>query len=488
MFCTTFDVLILGAGISGIGAACTLQRERPGTTFAILEARSDLGGTWDLFRYPGIRSDSDLFTFAYEFRPWKSNKAIADGAAIKSYIADTAREYDVDRHIRYHHKVVQMAWSSDERRWTVQVERTDTGEHSILRTRWIFSAVGYYQYDEGFTPHFDGLESFKGRVIHPQQWPEDVDWANKRVIVIGSGATAVTLVPALARDAAHVTMLQRTPTYVLPVPSEDPVARRLRPWFGDSRTYALTRRFNIGKQRWVYSFCQRFPKLARRLIRRLNSKMLPPGYPVDVHFNPPYEPWDQRLCAVPGGDLFRSLSTGSASIVTDRIRNFTETGVQLQSGQHLEADLVVTATGLKLRPFGGIPISVDGKAVHLPETVAFKGMMLSGVPNLAFAIGYTSSSWTLKVGLLCDHFCRLLAHMDERQLEVCTPQAPPGLETAPLLNFGAGYVQRSLTELPKQGKSFPWSMGWNYADDERVFKRGDVADENLRFISANTTV
>jgi cation diffusion facilitator CzcD-associated flavoprotein CzcO len=479
-----FEVLIIGAGLSGIGAACHLQRRCPGKNFVILEARADLGGTWDLFRYPGIRSDSDLFTFGYDFKPWRSDIAIADGPAIKAYIAETAREYDVQRHIRFHHKVLDIRWSSDECLWTVRAERTDTGEAVELRARWIFSATGYYRYDEGFTPRFEGRERFAGTIVHPQHWPEQLDWSGKRVVVIGSGATAVTLAPAMTQAAAHVTMLQRTPTYVLPVPLKDPVARRLRPLLGDRRAHAIARGFNIGKQRWVFAFCQRFPNLARRLIRRLNAKMLPPDYPVDVHFNPPYAPWDQRLCAVPGGDLFRELSRGRASMVTGRIAHFTETGIQLESGQHLDADIIVTATGLNLLPFGGIGVEVDGKPVRLPDTVAFKGMMLSGVPNLAFAIGYTNSSWTLKVGLLCEHFCRLLDHMDKHRWQACVPRADPAMPTAPLLNFGAGYVQRSLDQLPRQGSAFPWSMSWNYAADERLFRRGSVDDKHLRFFNA----
>ncbi|MDG9930410.1 MULTISPECIES: NAD(P)/FAD-dependent oxidoreductase [unclassified Pseudomonas] len=476
-----YDVLIIGAGISGIGAAYYLQNQRPGTRYAILEARGDLGGTWDLFRYPGIRSDSDFFTFGYDFKPWTSDNALADGPAIKAYIAETARENGIDAHIRYHHRVLRVDWSSRERLWNVQVERTDTGERSLLRTRWIFSGTGYYRYDEGFTPHFEGREDFAGRIVHPQHWPEDLDWRGQKVVVIGSGATAVTLVPSMAPSAAHVTMLQRTPTYILPIPSRDPIARRLRPLLGDRVAHAIARRFNIAKQKWFFTFAQRFPKLARKLIRGINRKMLPEGYPVDVHFNPPYNPWDQRLCAVPGGDLYREISAGRASVVTDRIARFTASGIQLESGDHLDADLIVTATGLNLLPFGGIELAIDGTLIDASDTVAFKGMMLSGIPNLAFAIGYTGSSWTLKVGLVCEHFCRLLAHMDANGLEVCTPVADPGMETLPLLNFGAGYVQRSLGSLPRQGARFPWAMSWNYFADEKMFRHGEVADRHLRF-------
>lgn len=475
------DVLIIGAGISGIGAAYHLQRDRPGTNYTILEARADLGGTWDLFRYPGIRSDSDLFTFGYEFKPWVSDVAIADGPAIKAYIAETAYENGIDRNIQYLHKVLDANWSSRDRQWVVRVVRTDTGTEYLIRASWIFAAAGYYRYDEGYTPQFEGIGRFKGTVVHPQKWPEDLDYTGKRVVVIGSGATAVTLVPAMAERAAHVTMLQRTPSYVLPVPAKDPVARRLRPWLGHRRAYAIARRVNITKQRWVYAFCQRYPDRARKLIRGLNVKMLGATYPVDVHFNPPYKPWDQRLCAVPGGDLFQVLKEGKASMVTDRIATFTEAGVQLQSGATLEADIIVTATGLNLQPFGGIRFLIDDRPIQLSDTVAFKGIMLSGVPNLAFAIGYTSSSWTLKVGLLCEHFCRLLGYMDTKKFDVCTPVVDPAMQTKPLLDFGAGYVQRSLSELPRQGDAFPWLMSFDYASDAKMFRKGNVADKHLIF-------
>ena len=475
------DVLIVGAGISGIGAACHLEMRRPGTTYAILEARGSLGGTWDLFRYPGTRSDSDLFTFGYDFRPWDSDVSIADAAAIKAYLADTAREKGVEGHIRYHHRVLAASWSSADARWSVRVERTDTGEEIVLRARWLFCAAGYYRYDVGYTPRFEGRERFRGPIVHPQHWPEGLDTRGKRIVVIGSGATAVTLIPALTETAAHVTMVQRSPSYVLPIPSRDGLARRARPLFGRRAAHALARRKNIAKQRWVYAFCQRFPKQARKLIRWVNAKLLPPGYPVDVHFNPPYGPWDQRLCAAPDGDFFRVIREGRASVATGRIATFTEKGVQLESGEHLDADIVVTATGLNLQLFGGVRVEVDGRPVRFRETVAFKGMMLSGVPNLAFAVGYTSSSWTLKVGLLCEHFCRLLAYMAERGYSVCTPLVDPAMRTRPLLGFGAGYVKRSLDELPRQGERFPWVMSWNYASDVRLFRKGAVADRHLLF-------
>ena len=481
---TIFDVLFLGAGLSCIGAAYHLQKRHPRRTYAILEAREDLGGTWDLFRFPGIRSDSDLFTFGYEFKPWESEKRLADGPEIKAYLAETARENGIDRHIRYHHRVLRVSWSSAERLWRVSVKRGDTGQAAELRARWIFSGTGYYRYDEGFTPRFEGRERFRGPIVHPQHWPADLDWTGRRLVVIGSGATAVTMIPALTEKASHVTMLQRTPTYILPVPARDRLARRLRPWLGKRAAFALARRFYIFLQQFIYRFCQGYPDAARRVIRRINARLLPQGYPVDVHFNPPYAPWNQRLCVAPDGDFFRVIREGKASVVTDRIASFTETGIALESGAHLDADLIVTATGLNLLPFGGIELEVDGRRLKPPEVIAFKGTMLSGVPNLAFAMGYTSSSWTLKIGLLCEYFCRLLAYMDERGLEVCTPVADAAMPTRPMMDFGAGYVRRSLDELPRQGNAFPWLSSWNYAEDAKMFRRGALDDKHLRFTPA----
>ncbi|MFQ6145928.1 flavin-containing monooxygenase [Streptomyces seoulensis] len=482
------DVLVIGAGISGIGAGRYLRTELPAKSFAILEARQASGGTWDLFRYPGIRSDSDLHTFGYEFKPWRDEQSIADAPRILSYLRETVRENGLDAHIRYHHKVLGASWSSAEARWTVDVERTDTGERVRLTAGWIFCAGGYYRYDEGFTPSFPGRDRFTGPVVHPQHWPEDLDYAGKRVVVIGSGATAVTLVPAMAGAAAHVTMLQRTPSYVLPVPREDVIANALKKYLGQRRGYALTRRKNIAQQRVVWRLCQKYPKAARRLIRWVNARQLPAGYAVDTHFNPPYDPWDQRLCAVPDGDLFRAIRGGSASVVTDRIASFTETGVLLESGRELPADVVVTATGLNVQAFGGARLTVDGREVRLPDTVAYKGMMLSGVPNFAYAIGYTNSSWTLKIGLLCEHLCRLLAHMDDHGYDVCRPEpADPRMPTRPFLDFGAGYIQRAVDSLPRQGDRMPWLTSMDYRDDVRLLRADDVTDPELRFSRASRT-
>ena len=475
------DVLIIGAGISGIGMGCHLHRSCPNQSYTIIEARDDLGGTWDLFKYPGIRSDSDLFTFGYDFKPWKDKKAIADGPAIKAYIEEAARENHVYGKIRFKHRVIDTNWVSHKQRWEVTIQQKNADVTDVIEARWIFNASGYYRYDKGYAPTFPNQEAFKGQIVHPQHWPENLDYNNKRVVVIGSGATAVTLIPAMADKVSHITMLQRTPSYVLPVPSEDPIAKRLRHWLSESAAFSLTRKFNIAKQRWVYAFCQKYPDQARKIIRKYNKKFLPDDYPVDVHFNPPYNPWEQRLCAVPGGDLFGVLSTGKASVETDHIESFTENGIRLKSGKHLDADIIVTATGLNLLPLGGIKPKIDGEAVSLPDCVTFKGMLLSGIPNFAIAVGYTSSSWTLKIGLLCEHFTRLLNYMQKHDYVACKPNADPSMKTEPLLNFGAGYVQRSLDKLPRQGTEFPWTMSWNYAADRKIFRDGRVDDPALHF-------
>lgn len=483
------DVLIVGAGVSGIGAAYYLRREHPERSYLILEARDASGGTWDLFRYPGIRSDSDLHTFGYEFKPWRDEHAIASADKILAYVRETADEYGIDGKIRYHSKVTSASWSSQDARWTVEVQHTDIGERATMTCNWVFCAGGYYRYDEGFTPRFEGRERFRGPIIHPQQWPEDLDYAGKRVLVIGSGATAVTLLPAMADTAAHVTMLQRTPSYVMSLPAKDQLANRLRALLGEDRGYAITRRKNILQQQTLWRFCQKYPRAARRLIRKLNVKMLPEGYPVDEHFNPPYNPWDQRLCFVPNGDLFKAIRAGRASVVTDRIATFTENGVLLESGRELEADIIVTATGLNVQAMGGMSLTVDGATVSLPDTIAYKGMMLSGVPNFAYAIGYTNSSWTLKIGLLCEHFCRLLTYMDAHGYDTARPEpADPAMPTRPFLNFAAGYIQRSIDQLPRQGNRAPWLTSMSYANDVKLLRRLPVQDPELRLSQSHAHV
>ena len=475
------DVLIVGAGLSGVGAACHLEIQRPGTSYAVLESRAVLGGTWDLFRYPGIRSDSDMFTLGYSFRPWKEPTSIADGPSIRRYIEDTAREYGVTDKIRYHHRVVSVEWSSADARWTVTAERTDSGETVQLACSWLSVCSGYYRYDQGFRPPFEGEERFRGRLVHPQHWPEELDVTGKEVVVIGSGATAVTLVPSLAGQAGHVTMLQRTPSYIMSLPSRDPVAQLLRRKLPARFAYPIVRWKNVLTSTAVFQLSRRRPALVRWLIRRMTAKQLSAGFDVDTHFNPPYDPWDQRLCLVPDGDLFRSLRSGSTSIVTDRIRTFTEHGIELESGRHLDADVVVTATGLNLQPVGGMTIAVDGRPVDLSETVSYKGMMISGVPNFSMVIGYTNASWTLKADLVNGYVCRLLDHLDAHGYASATPIAPPEGADAPFLDLAAGYVQRSLAGLPKQGGRAPWRLHQNYLRDVALMRRGPLEDEGITF-------
>ncbi|UTI66342.1 NAD(P)/FAD-dependent oxidoreductase [Paraconexibacter antarcticus] len=476
------DVLIVGAGLSGIGAARHLQAESPGRSFAILEARDAIGGTWDLFRYPGIRSDSDMYTLGYRFKPWKAAKAIADGPSILAYVREAAEETGVDRHIRFGHRVVRASWSTADARWTVEAERTDTGERVELTSSFLFSCSGYYRYDEGYTPEFPGAADFGGTLIHPQHWPEGFDHTGKRVVVIGSGATAVTLVPAMAPDAAHVTMLQRSPSYVVTLPAVDPIAMGLRRVLPEKAAYAVTRWKNVLLTMGQYQLSQRRPAIVKAAIRRMVTRQLPEGYDVDTHFRPSYDPWDQRLCLVPDGDLFRALRSGRAEVVTDRIETFTPTGIRLVSGRELEADVIVTATGLDLVAFGGAELVVDGEEVSLPDTVTYRGLMLSDVPNFAFVLGYTNASWTLKADLASAFVCRLLNHMAAGGHAVCVPryrEAAPATE--PFLNFASGYVQRALDRFPKQGEVAPWKLYQNYLRDLRVLRRGELEDGTLEF-------
>ncbi|HEY1285882.1 MAG TPA: NAD(P)/FAD-dependent oxidoreductase [Solirubrobacterales bacterium] len=475
------DVLIVGAGLSGIGAACHLEDRLPGKTYALLEARGELGGTWDLFRYPGIRSDSDMHTLGYRFKPWTEETTITDGPSILKYLRETAEEHGVDRHIRFHHRVVAAEWSSERARWEVEAERTDTGDTVRFACSFLWVCSGYYRYDEGYAPAFEGQDRFAGRIVHPQHWPADLDYAGKRVVVIGSGATAVTLVPAMAPEAARVTMLQRSPSYIASLPAADPIARALRRLLPHRAVYAVVRWKNVLLQTFVYRLSRRRPEAVKRLIRRGVERALPEGYDVDTHFKPTYNPWDQRMCLVPDGDLFEAICDGSAEVVTDRIASFTEAGIELESGRELPADVIVTATGLNLLFLGGMRFKVDGKPVDLPRTMAYRGMMLSGVPNFAFTVGYTNASWTLKADLVSEYVCRLLAHMESRGYASCVPQLDPSVAEVPLLDFTSGYVQRSLHLFPKQGSRQPWRLRQNYALDLRAIRYGAVDDGTLRF-------
>jgi cation diffusion facilitator CzcD-associated flavoprotein CzcO len=464
---STLDVVIVGAGLSGIDAAYHLQTRLPHKSFAILEGRGAIGGTWDLFRYPGVRSDSDMFTLGFPFRPWTKQDAIASGGDILAYIRETAAHYGIDQKIRFHSRVVAASWSSAEARWTLDVVNGETGEHTQLAARFVFSCAGYYKYEAGYTPDLPGIGEFGGRVVHPQQWTADIDYQDKRVVVIGSGATAVTLVPALAKDAAHVTMLQRSPTYILSRPARDRVAERVRRWLPPRAAAEVTRWKSVLMGHAFFTFARRFPEQATKLLLagvKAQTKTQAPAF-VAEHFTPSYKPWDQRLCLVPNGDLFRALDSGRAEIVTDHIERFTAGGILLKSGRELAADLVVTATGLQLQALGGVEMTVDGVPVKLPETMTYKGMMCSDVPSFAFAIGYTNASWTLKCDLSSRYVCRVLAYMDKHGYRACTPRRIDArVQEEPVLDFSSGYVQRGIGSFPKQGSIAPWRLH-NYPRD-----------------------
>jgi cation diffusion facilitator CzcD-associated flavoprotein CzcO len=473
------DVLIVGAGLSGIGAACRLRTEHPGRSVAILEAREASGGTWDLFRYPGIRSDSDMFTFGFRWRPWVGQRALADGASILEYLRTVAREYGVDRLVRYRHRVVAASWDSTTNLWTVEAVRD--GEPVTLTASFLWGCGGYYDYDQGFSPVFAGQEDYQGTVVHPQHWPEDLDYAGKKVVVIGSGATAVTLVPAMAEAGAeHVTMLQRSPSYILSLPGDDPIAKRLR-WLPTRMSYPIVRWKAILVATLFFQAARRWPDKVRGLIRKQAEAALPSGIDVDTHFRPAYNPWDQRLCFVPDGDLFTALRSGRASIVTDHIDTFTETGIRLRSGEELEADVVVTATGLTLKAMGGVELTVDGSAVKMHDTMTYRALMLSDVPNFAFTIGYTNASWTLKADLVADFVCRLLTHMDRNGVRRVVAPRDPSVGEAPLIDFSSGYILRALDELPQQGDREPWKLRQNYLRDVRAINHQPVDDGVLTF-------
>jgi monooxygenase len=475
------DVLIVGAGLSGIGAAHHLQDAFGGKSYAILEARDAIGGTWDLFRYPGVRSDSDMYTLGYRFRPWTEAKAIADGPAILSYVRATAAEAGIERHIRFGHRVTRADWCSEQARWTVEAELAG-GEKVMLTCGFLLMCSGYYRYDQGYLPDFPGIGNFRGQIVHPQHWPDDLDYAGKKVVVIGSGATAVTLVPAMAQTAGHVTMLQRSPTYILSLPAEDGIAVRLRALLGTRRGYTATRWKNVAMTTLFYRLSRRRPDMIRGWIRKMTIQQLPAGYEVDTHFKPAYNPWDQRLCLVPDGDLFKAIRDGRASVATDRIAGFTEHGLRLESGAELEADIVVTATGLQLLPLGGTELAVDGRPVRLPETMAYKAMMLSNVPNFAFTVGYTNASWTLKADLVSEFTCRLLGYMDEHGYDTCVPvNDDPSVTEQPLLDFQAGYVLRSIDQFPRAGSRKPWRLGMSYAHDVVTLRFGKIDDGSMRF-------
>lgn len=479
------DVLVVGAGLSGISLGYHLKHLQPGRTFTIVDRRANLGGTWDLFKYPGIRSDADLQTFGYGFKPWRRDNALADAHEIIEYLQETVDENDLTRHLRLGHKVVKADFSSADERWTVTLERLDDGAQFDVTAGMLFSAAGYYDYDQGYAPEFAGSEDFGGQIIHPQHWPEDLDYSGKKVVVIGSGATAVTLMPSIAQSADHVTMLQRSPSYVLPIPRQDPVVNTLRKFLSDKTAHDVTRAFNIRKMNALYKSSQRFPKQMRALVRKINAAALPEGYDVDTHFNPSYNPWDQRMCMVPDGDMFKAISDGAASVVTDQIERFTQTGIRLRSGAELEADIIVTATGLNMVPFGKMDLAVDGKRVELPDHVVYKTVMVSDVPNFGFTLGYVNHAWTLKADLVAAWFCRLLAHMDEHGYSSVTPTVSD--RSMPLKRFiemDTGYINRAMHLFPKQGTSGPWVAPQNFNRDRVVLGKDPIDDPELRFTCA----
>ena len=481
------DVIIVGAGLSGVGGACHLRLRCPQKSFVILEGRERMGGTWDLFRYPGVRSDSDMYTLGYRFRPWRDNKAMADGPAILKYIHETAKEFGVDKTIRYNHRVRRASWSSHDARWTLEAETGTDNTLVQLTCNFLYLCTGYYDYESGYTPDWPNIEKFRGTIVHPQKWPEDLDYEDKRIVVIGSGATAVTLVPAMAERAKHVTMLQRSPSYVVSRPAEDKIANALRKVLPDRAAYMLTRWKNVLAGTFFYSLARKRPNVFKWMVARGVRNHLGEEYD-SKHFTPHYNPWDQRLCLVPDADLFRAIRERRVSVVTDHIETFTEGGLLLRSGERLNADIIVTATGLVLRLFSGMQLVVDDAPVDLPKTLVYKGMMFSDVPNFAFAVGYTNASWTLKCDLAAEYVCRLLNHMDQHGYSICTPRVnDPGIGEEPVIDFNSGYVLRALHTLPRQGLKTPWRLHQNYVKDLSLMRYAPVEDGSMQFKSGATS-
>jgi len=474
-----YDVIIVGAGLSGIGTAYWLQDKCPNKTYAILEAREALGGTWDLFRYPGIRSDSDMFTFGYRFKPWKDPKSLSDGDSILQYLQEAATENGIDKKICYGHKVLSAGWSGKEMCWTLEVQSSK--ETRRIRCHFLYMCSGYYSYEEAHRPSFCGEENFKGRIVLPQFWPEDLEYNNKQIVIVGSGATAITLVPAMAERASHVTMLQRSPTYIMNLPDKNKLFIGLKKWLPGNLAFNITRWRNLLLGMASYQLLRAFPTGTKRFLINTVSKQLEPGYDVEKHFNPRYNPWDQRLCVVPDGDLFKAIRKGKASVVTDEIAHLTEKGIQLKSGQHIEADIIVLATGLKIKLLGGAGLTVNEKVVNMNDAVLYKGMMISDVPNLAIAFGYTNASWTLKADLTANYVCRLLRYMDRKGYSVVMPGRQDNVQTKPFINFTSGYVQRAGNALPQQGSRKPWRVYQSYLMDMITIRFGRIKDNVLQF-------
>lgn len=486
------DVVVVGAGLTGISAGYHLQTMCPDRSYVILEGRDSLGGTWDLFRYPGIRSDSDMHTLGYSFKPWTAAKSIADGPSILRYVQDTSVEYGIDKRIRFKHLVTKAEWSTIEARWTVTATRKDTNESVQMSCNFLFMCSGYYSYKGGYTPEFAGIDRFQGQIVHPQKWPEDMDYAGKRIIVIGSGATAMTLVPAMAQTAAHITLLQRSPTYVVSRPDSDPVANRLRKFLPPKMAYSITRLKNTTMQQTVYKRTRVKPLEIKALLLGGVRAELGPDYDVDKHFTPKYNPWDQRLCLVPNGDLFASIRSGKATMVTDTIANFTETGITLASGATLEADIIVTATGLNMVTLGEMDFVVDGKPVDFAKTWSYKGFGYSGVPNMGSVFGYINASWTLRADLICTYVCRLLNHMKETGTEICTPELRESDKEMPerpwIDSFTSGYMERSMHKFPRQSDREPWINPQNFKRDKKMFRKSPLEDGAMRFTHSRARV
>ena len=480
-----FDIVIIGGGLSGIGAACHLEKNCPGKTYTILESRESVGGTWDLFRYPGVRSDSDMHTLGYSFKPWTQPKAIADGPSILRYIKETAAEYDIEKHIRLKHRVESADWSEKEARWEVTAQSGDTQEPVTIHAQFILVCAGYYDYEKGFTPDFAGMESFSGQTIHPQHWPENLDYAGKRVVVIGSGATAMTLVPSLAEKASHVVMLQRSPTYVVSRPDEDAIANFLRKFLSEKRAYSITRWKNITMQQFFYKRARKAPEKVREVLLKGTRNALGEDFDVDRHFTPRYNPWDQRLCLIPNGDLYESIRKEKVSVVTEKLASFSENGVLLENGEELEADIIVTATGLNLSVYGGVDFKVDGETVDLSRSVSYKGIMCTGLPNVVSTFGYINASWTLRADLIAEYFCRLVQYMDKNEVAEVVPRLDEADENmsvrAWIQDFSAGYIQRGIHLYPKQGEREPWVNPQDYKRDRALFMKDSIEDSSLVF-------
>lgn len=482
MATTHFDTIIIGAGISGISAGHYMQTDCPNKTYVIFEGRQNIGGTWDLFRYPGIRSDSDMYTFGFAFKAWTAPKAIAPREAIIDYLQETIKEEGIDKHIRFNHKVKTATWSSDHALWTVTVGVGENPEIQTFTCSFLSFCVGYYSYESGYTPEFKGINDFNGRIVHPQKWTEDIDYKDKKVVVIGSGATAMTLIPSMAQDAAHVTMLQRSPTYVVSQPAIDPLAQKINKWLPAKMAYKLNRLRKILFQRLSYAFTRAYPKTMKKLLLAGVQKELGKDFDVNKHFNPTYNPWDQRLCLVPDSDLFKAINANKASIVTDHIDTFTEKGILLKSGEMLEADLIVTATGLNATIMQNIPITVDGTLMDFSKLVSYRGTMFSDIPNAALAFGYTNASWTLKCDLTNQFVCRLINYMDQKGYKKCCPRLnDPDMELSPFLDFTPGYVLRVIDQLPRMGSKKPWKLKQNYFYDKSMLKNVDLNDGVLEF-------